>query len=147
MPGSATFLVVRPYPAAIRRRVFAFLAEQGFTKGAEVPVGTPDIEAAHLVEEGAEHALVLLPYNKHRDRSGQWVTGFGVLRLLSKEFCARRVLVLMPVDEFTYASSFEREMQAISESNAAVMRLFIPMRVKAIGSEEIAHKLRQLIEP
>jgi hypothetical protein len=136
-----SFVVVRPYPAQIRKRVFAFLEENGFEPGAEIAVGTPDAEAAAALDH-SDHDLVLLPYHKHKDSEGAWVNGLGVARELGEAVIARRVPILMPVDEFTFASSFQRELRELNEANPAIAALLVVMREGEIGSAEISAQLR-----
>lgn len=143
-PPDRTFIVVRPYPAAIRRRVFTFLEEMGFALGDEIPVGTPDDQAASTLEDGRSFDLVLMPYHKHKADDDSWVNGFGVLSRLGDKLLAQRVPILMPVDEFTYASSFAREIEALRQDHPRAAGRLITMREREIGSAAVRDEILSL---
>lgn len=143
-PEELGFLVVRPYPAAIRKRVFSYLSSLGYGQIDEVEVGTPDQEAAEQAMTARRPELILLPYHKHQDRDGNWVTGFGVAKLLDDAFVSRRIPVLMPVDEFTFGSSFPRELAALRSENPGILSRLVVMRERDIGAAVIASRLNEV---
>ena len=135
-----TFAVVRPYPARIRQRVFEVLGSLGYEENDSLDAGTPDGEAAAWALR-VSASLLLLPYHKHKDREGRWVNGLGVAQRLGPEFAAKGTPILMPVDEFTFASSFAREYNALTAECSEVATRLVVMREQLIGSQRIASLL------
>jgi len=80
-------IVVRPYPARIRRKVFGILRSVGLSivDADIIAAGTSDDEVmARLAREGPCAAL-LVPFHAHRDANGDLVNGLEVLRRLPGE--------------------------------------------------------------
>lgn len=141
-PATRKFFVVRPYPAKIRERVFEFLGKLGYVEGGQIDVGTPDEEAARQVLACRDIDLLLLPYHKHRDSNDTWVNGFGVALRLNRSFRAD-IPIVMPVDEFTFAGSFQRELDELEAGNPDLISQLVVMRQRDIGSDEIAQRIQR----
>lgn len=142
-PGVAQqFVVVRPYPDYIRRRVFEFLMSLGFESTAAVEPGVSDSEAAEQVANAAMD-LLLLPYHKHKDHEGRWVNGLGVATHLGARFARRKIPVLMPVDDFTFAASYPREYGHFCEAAAEMVPRLVVLREDEIGDAALLARLEQ----
>jgi len=141
------FGVVRPYPRHIRERVFALLGELGFELGDGLVVepGTPDAEAADWVR-AQQLDLVLLPLHTHEDRDGRSVDGLGVAALLGADFERRGTPILMPVDEFSFHSSFARRFGVLRDEAPDIARLIIPMTPDQVGDREIRERILERVD-
>lgn len=140
------FGVVRPYPRHIRARVFAFLGELGFAlgEGLRVDPGTPDAEAAAWVQ-AQQLDLVLLPLHTHEDGDGRSIDGLGVAALLGADFERRGTPILMPVDEFSFHSSFARRFAVLREKAPDTARLVIPMTPDQVGDRDIRERILERV--
>lgn len=93
--------VVRPYGAAIRRRVFALLTAVGWTVDDEdvIPPHTPDDVALERILASRSRAL-LVPFHGHRAFDGSIVDGLELLHKLRRARPGFPWRVVMPVSAF-----------------------------------------------
>jgi hypothetical protein len=69
------------------------------------------------------------------------VNGLGVAQKLGPAFLEREVPILMPIDEFTFASSFEREYAEALAAAPGLTDRIVVMRECEIGEASIAKSI------
>ena len=144
-PMSRRVLVVRPYGAAIRNRVFALLGTAGYRVAPEdvIPTGTPDAEAVRLVLASPLRTL-LVPFHGHRDEHGANVDGAHFLGHLDQAAGSFRWRVLMPVSRFGGAGfTLAMESEALAHLRGAVL----PLPLDDLDQPGLARRIARHLEP
>lgn len=128
-------LVVRPYAARIRGRVFAVLRQAGLDvdHATTIPRGTPDADAiARIVQ--AQPDVLVVPFNAHRDPQGEALDGLTLCRRLFETPGAPEAPVLMAVTRMAAANL---RLMASSGEHAAAHRELLEHRILVLSADEV----------
>ncbi len=128
-------VVVRPYRARMRSRVFAALEQAGLKMdgATEIPQGTPDDETRERIVQ-ADPDVLLVPFHAHRDAQGNRLDGLTLCRLLHETATAPSAPVLMPVTRMAMASL---RLMSVSGPHAALHRTLLDGKILTLADDEV----------
>ncbi len=95
---------LRPYSARIRSRVFEALDTLGAEVAVLAPASSTDDEALRAVRR-AEFDVLLIPFNAHRDSTGDGVHGLTLIERLRSEASYAEVPIICPISDVGLAAA------------------------------------------
>lgn len=128
-------MVVRPYLARVRTRVFALLRSAGLdpADALRVEMGPPDDEAIAAIIE-ADPDVLLVPFHAHRDAEGNRLDGLTLCGRLHETAGASLAPVLMPITPMASASL---RLMAGSGERAALFTELLERRILVLPEDEV----------
>lgn len=128
-------MVVRPYLARVRTRVFALLEAVGLDPSValQIDIGTPDDEAIAAIIE-AKPDVLLVPFHAHRSPNGDRLDGLTLCGRLHQAEQTPGAPILMPI---TPMSAANLRLMTGSGDRAQLYRELLERRILVLPEDEV----------